>query len=154
MLIAHARRIDNQLDRARGDMEALREGGSGRVIIGASGVAASDTVPLALIRVLERMPKARVSLVEGTTDRLTAQLEEGVLDLVLGRAEPEFVTPTLESELLFFDGIHFMVRPGHPLLNPSAFLGRSACLSLDCLAQGYTGAQGAGQCAGPGRPGA
>src|SRR5690606_29002789 len=87
------------------------------VTIGASGVAASDTVPLAIIRVLERMPKARVSLVEGTTDRLTAQLEEGVLDLVLGRAEPEFVTPTLESELLFFDGIHFMVRPGHPLLN-------------------------------------
>ncbi len=117
MLITHARRINNQLDRARDDMEALREGESGRVTIGASGVAASDTVPLAIIRVLERMPKARVSLVEGTTDRLTAQLEEGVLDIVLGRADSEFVTPTLESELLFFDGIHFMVRPDHPLLH-------------------------------------
>ena len=116
MLIAHARRIDTQLDRARGDMEALREGGSGRVIIGASGVAASDTAPLAIIRVLEHMPKARVSLVEGTTDQLTAQLEEGVLDIVLGRADSAFVSPTLESERLFYDGIHFMVRPGHPLL--------------------------------------
>src|SRR5690606_27497618 len=82
VLIEHARRLDAQLDRASGDMEALREGGSGRVVIGASGVAASDTAPLAIIRMLDRMPKARVSLVEGTIDRLTTQLMQGELDVV------------------------------------------------------------------------
>lgn len=116
-LIAHARRIDAQLDRASSDMEALREGGSGRVIIGASGVAASDTVPMAIMRILEQMPKAKVSLVEGTTDRLTSLLEEGVLDIVLGRADLEFGSPALETEVLFYDGIHFVVRPEHPLLD-------------------------------------
>lgn len=117
VLIAHAQRIDSQLDRASSDMEALREGGSGRVIIGASGVAASDTVPMTIMRILERMPKARVNLVEGTTDRLVPLLEKGALDIVLGRADLEFGSPALETEVLFYDGIHFVVRPDHPLLN-------------------------------------
>lgn len=116
MLIAHARQIEIQLDRASSDMDMLREGGSGRVIIGASGVAASDTVPLAIMRLLTRMPKARVNLVEGTTDRLISQLRQGALDIVLGRADTDLASPTLEAENLFFDGIHFVVRPGHPLL--------------------------------------
>lgn len=116
VLIAHAQRIDAQLDRAGSDMAALREGGSGRVVIGASGVAASDTVPLAITRLLDRMPRAKVSLVEGTTDRLTGQLAQGELDVVLGRAAPEFGDPALEMESLFFDTIHLVVRPRHPLL--------------------------------------
>ncbi len=116
VLIAHAKRLDSQLDRASSDMEALREGGSGRVVIGASGVAASDTVPLAIMRILDRMPLARVSLVEGTTDRLTEQLAQGDLDLVLGRADPEFRDPVLAMESLFVDTIHLVVRPRHPLL--------------------------------------
>ena len=47
VLIAHARRVEAQLDRAGENMAALREGGGGRVVIGASGASASDTVPLA-----------------------------------------------------------------------------------------------------------
>lgn len=58
----HARRLDAQMERASSDMAALREG--------AGGVAASDTVPLAITRLLAQMPKVRVSLVEGTNDRL------------------------------------------------------------------------------------
>jgi len=116
VLIDHASRIDAQLDRARGDMAALREGKSGRVVIGASGVAASDTVPLAILRILDAMPQARVSLVEGTTDRLLEQLAQGHLDIVLGRADSGLDDPTLEMEELFFDPILFIVRPGHPLL--------------------------------------
>lgn len=116
VLIAHAARLEAQLDRASHDMAALREGGSGRVIIGASGAAASDTVPLAMLRILDHMPNARISLVEGTTDRLMVQLAQGELDLALGRATPEFNDPALEMEPLFFDQIHLVVRPRHPLL--------------------------------------
>ncbi len=116
VLIGHARRLDAQLDRVSTDMEALREGGSGKVVIGASGVAASDTVPLATIRILENMPKAKISLVESTTDRLLSQLTHGELDIVIGRAAPEFSDQGLEAESLFFDPIHFVVRPKHPLL--------------------------------------
>ena len=57
-LIEHARRIEARLDIARDDMQALRAGGSGLVSIGTSGVSAADTVPLAVSRLLERMPRA------------------------------------------------------------------------------------------------
>ncbi|OZI78820.1 LysR substrate-binding domain-containing protein [Bordetella genomosp. 2] len=114
-LIAHAQRIDAQLDRASGDMAALREGGGGRVVIGASGASASDTVPLAVIRLLERMPQARVKLVEGTTDRLLAQLAQGELDIVVGRYAPEHHDPAIQSEALYLEPIHLVARPRHPL---------------------------------------
>lgn len=116
VLIAHAARINTQLDRASSEMATLREGGSGQVIIGASGAAASDTAPLAMLRILEHMPHARISLVEGTTDRLISQLALGELDLVLGRAAPSMNNPALEIETLFFDQVHLVVRPQHPLL--------------------------------------
>ena len=114
-LIAHAQRIDAQLDRASGDMAALREGGGGRVVIGASGASASDTVPLAVLRLFERMPQARVKLVEGTTDRLLAQLAQGDLDIVVGRYAPEHHDPAVQSEALYLEPVHLVARPRHPL---------------------------------------
>lgn len=117
VLIEHARRLDAQLDRASGDMAALREGSAGRVVIGASGAAASDTAPLAMLRLFEHMPQAHVSLVEGTTDRLLEQLAQGDLDLVMGRAMPGGTEPGIETEPLYRDPIHMVARPGHPLLS-------------------------------------
>ncbi|SAI67841.1 LysR family transcriptional regulator [Bordetella ansorpii] len=115
VLIAHAQRLDSQLERASTDMAALREGGSGRVVLGASGAAASDTVPLAVLRLLERMPQARISLVEGTTDRLLAQLAQGDLDVVVGRLAPEYHDPVVQSAALYMEPIHLVARPRHPL---------------------------------------
>ena len=115
VLIAHAQRVEAQLDRASADMAALREGGGGRVVIGASGASASDTVPLAVMKLLERMPQARVKLVEGTTDRLLAQLAQGDLDIVVGRSAPEHHDPAIRFEALYLEPIHLVARPRHPL---------------------------------------
>jgi DNA-binding transcriptional LysR family regulator len=117
VLIEHARRLEAQLDRASHDMEALREGSAGRVVIGASGAAASDTAPLAILRLLDRMPQAHVSLVEGTTDRLLEQLAQGNLDLAMGRTAPERIDPSIESESLYMDPIQLVARPRHPLFS-------------------------------------
>ena len=115
VLIAHAQRVEAQLDRASADMAALREGGGGRVVIGASGASASDTVPLAVMKLLERMPQARVKLVEGTTDQLLAQLAQGDLDIVVGRSAPEHHDPAIRFEALYLEPIHLVARPRHPL---------------------------------------
>ena len=115
VLIAHAQRVEAQLDRASADMAALREGGGGRVVIGASGASASDTVPLAVMKLLERMPQARVKLVEGTTDRLLAQLAQGDLDIVVGRSAPEHHDPAIRVEALYLEPIHLVARPRPPL---------------------------------------
>jgi len=115
-LIAHAKRIDAQLERASSDMAALRAGGSGRVIIGASGASASDTVPLAVLKLLERLPQARVKLVENTTDVLMNQLAEGQLDIVVGRSSPELHDPAIRHEVLYMEPLHMVARPRHPLM--------------------------------------
>ncbi|HEY3538630.1 MAG TPA: LysR substrate-binding domain-containing protein [Trinickia sp.] len=114
-LIEHARRIGAHLDTARDDMQALREGGSGLVSIGTSGVAAADTVPLAVSRLLARMPRAQVRLVESTMNQLMPQLARGELDIVVGRSGEQYEDAQLQSETLYTELIDFVARPNHPL---------------------------------------
>src|ERR1700761_1821518 len=76
-LIEHARRIEAHLDIARDDMQALRAGGSGLVSIGTSGVSAADTVPLAVARLLDRMPRAQVRLLARKQNPVRPQLRPG-----------------------------------------------------------------------------
>lgn len=115
-LIAHARRIDAQLDRAAVDMNILRDGGAGRVVIGASGAAATEAAPRAMLAMAERMPELRIDLVEGTMDRLLGLLARGDLDIVLGRtAAAAEIDPILHTEELYVEPIDLVARPGHPL---------------------------------------
>jgi DNA-binding transcriptional LysR family regulator len=114
-LIEHARRIEAHLDNARDDMLALREGGSGLVSVGTSGVSAADTVPLAVARLLERMPRANVRIVESTMNQLMPQLARGELDIVVGRSGQKYDDPQLQTERLYTEPINFVARPHHPL---------------------------------------
>lgn len=114
-LIEHARRIEASLNTARDDMRALRESGSGLVTIGTSGVSSADTVPLAVARLLERMPKAQVRLVESTMNQLMPQLARGELDIVVGRSGQQYDDPQLQIETLYTEPINFVARPDHPL---------------------------------------
>jgi len=116
VLIAHARRIDAQLDRAVADMDILRYGGAGRVVIGASGAAASEAAPRAILAIAERMPQMRIDLTEGTMDRLLALLARGDLDIVIGRSAKEQVDESsIRSEALYVEPIDMVARHGHPL---------------------------------------
>jgi len=114
-LIEHARRIEAQLDTARDDLAAMREGGSGLVVVGTSGASAADTVPLAVLQLLQRMPRAQVRLVETTMDRLMNQLAHSELDIVVGRSAPELQDPQVRTESLYMEPIHFVARPRHAL---------------------------------------
>lgn len=116
VLIAHARRIDAQLDRAVIDMATLREGAGGRVVIGASGAAASETAPRAILLMTQRMPQMRIGLVESTMDRLLSQLAQGDLDIVIGRTAAEgFDESSIRTEVLYVEPVDLVARPDHPL---------------------------------------
>ena len=115
-LLVHARHILAQLDRAGADMAALRAGSAGRVVLGASGAAVSDTAPRAMLALLARMPQAQVRLVEGTMDQLVGQLLQGTLDVVVGRSAPELHEPGLQTETLYSEPLNFVARPGHALV--------------------------------------
>ncbi|MBC7202918.1 MAG: LysR family transcriptional regulator [Pusillimonas sp.] len=116
VLIEHARRVEAQLNRAVDDMALLREGGAGRAVVGASGAAASETAPRAILAMAQQMPELRIDLVEGTMDRLLTQLAQGDLDLVIGRTAQKTIDHTLiRSELLYTEPVVLVARPHHPL---------------------------------------
>jgi len=118
-LIAHAQRIEAQLERAAADMQVLRVGGAGRVVIGASGAAASEAAPRAVLAISARMPELRVDIVEGTLDRLMTLLASGDVDMVLGRTDTSAAhashTAHIRSEVLYVEPIDLVARPDHPL---------------------------------------
>ena len=78
----------------------MRNGGSGRVVVGASGASASDTVPLAVLKLTQRMPQASIKLVESTTDRLLGLLGDGDLDVVVGRSSRNLPVTEIRSGTL------------------------------------------------------
>ncbi|WP_025597352.1 LysR family transcriptional regulator [Burkholderia sp. WSM2230] len=119
-LVEHARRIEGHLNNARDDMLALREGGTGLVSIGTSGVSAADTVPLATAALVERMPRAQIRLVESTMNQLMPQLIHGELDIVVGRAADTLPDPQLKNETLYRDPINFVSGLAHPLASRSS----------------------------------
>ena len=120
-LIAHARRIEAQLDRAAADMHILREGGAGHVALGASGVAATEAGPLAVLEMAARMPSLRIDLVEGTMDLLLDRLNQGDMDIVIGRTmEDDPGLAGFDAELLYTEPVDLAVRRDHPLIGRDA----------------------------------
>jgi len=120
-LLAHARRIEAQLVRASTDMRALRDGGAGRVVIGASGAAASEAAPLAALAIMETMPDIRIGMVEGTMDTLLELMAQGDLDIVIGRTMTNGIDESsIRSEILYVEPIVLVARPNHPLFERPA----------------------------------
>ncbi len=114
-MIEHARRIAAHLDSARDDMDALRKGGHGQVVVGASGASVADTVPIAVTMLLRRLPKVQVRLLEATMDVLMPQLARGEIDVVVGRSASALQDAAVRSETLYLEPLHFIARPQHPL---------------------------------------
>ena len=123
-LIEHAASITGHLDSARENMHALLDGGSGRVAIGTSGVSATGVVPLAVTRLIGQLPRAQVRLTESTMDQLVPRLQQGELDIVVGRTmlghAPSAESASqnkngLRAETLYRDSINFVTGLKHPV---------------------------------------
>jgi DNA-binding transcriptional LysR family regulator len=117
-LLGHGRRISGHLDNVREDMRALLDGGSGRVVMGTSGVSATGVAPLAISRLIEQLPRVQACVVESAMDQLVPQLLEGKLDVVLGRTMPAGALPAgreLHAETLYRDPVNFVAGLQHPL---------------------------------------
>lgn len=115
-LIEHARRIEAHLETARDDLQLMREGGSGLVTIGFAGASSVDTVPMAVLRIVEALPKAHVRLLENKIEHLMESLAAGEMDVVVGPSEMSSLNPLVRSETLYAEPIHLVARVGHPIL--------------------------------------
>jgi len=114
-LAQHAQRIMANLDLSRADLKARLHEGSGLVNIGSTGAATAETVPIAILELLRTQPRIRVSVLEGTMDRLIQKLQAEELDIVIGRFNPALVTADIGHETLHMEPLQFIARPDHPL---------------------------------------
>lgn len=107
--LAELRRLEDELDLAG------TPGQPAMVVVGALPVAAVGVLPAIVMRARAADPHLQIRIVEGRTEALTAQLEAGEVDLVVGRLYPPENPDGLHREQLYAEPISIIARTGHPL---------------------------------------
>ncbi|MBS0294129.1 MAG: LysR family transcriptional regulator [Proteobacteria bacterium] len=114
-VVRFARSVLAGYERTRDEIAAEASGASGRASVGAMVSA----TPVLLAQAVERLKacsrRATVLIEEGDLAHLLPKLRLGELDLFLGRLEPAYAAPDLQTEPLYEDPMAAVVRPGHPL---------------------------------------
>jgi DNA-binding transcriptional LysR family regulator len=114
-VVRFARTVLADYERTRDEIGAIASGASGRTSVGAMVVA----TPVLLTRAVEllkaRSPHTTVLIEEGDLTHLLPKLRLGELDLFVGRLEPGYAAPDLETEPLYDEPMTVVVRPDHPL---------------------------------------
>jgi DNA-binding transcriptional LysR family regulator len=99
-LIAMARRVQAELLRGRGELEAWQQGVSGRLQVGATSAALARVVPQAIAASKADWPTLAISVVTAPLAALLEAARVGRLDLVVGRRRESEVPPGLRMQLL------------------------------------------------------
>lgn len=115
-LIRHARAVLGSLDQAQEELAALKVGRLGQVAVGAITSPGVRLLPSAVAAVKRMHANLRVTVDVDTSNVLLERLEQGKLDIVIGRLFPEHDKLQLHYEPLASEPVHAVVRRGHPLL--------------------------------------
>jgi DNA-binding transcriptional LysR family regulator len=114
-VVRFARSVLADYQRTRDEISAADSGGVGRTSVGAMVVALPSLLMPAILRVKERSRLTTVMVEEGDLTRLLPRLRVGELDLIVGRLEPGYASPDLETESLYAEPMCIVVSPDHPL---------------------------------------
>ncbi|TNF23041.1 MAG: LysR family transcriptional regulator [Rhodobacteraceae bacterium] len=114
-LIRHGKLIFAQISNAAQELDDLREGNSGRVVVGILLAAATSLLPAAIEILLAERPNVAVKVIEGTNEVLMPGLLAGEIDMVVGRLPSHRHRTKIRQEKLFEDRILAIVGCGHPL---------------------------------------
>ena len=125
-MIRHARMALASLDRARVEVEALREGRLGPVSVGAITAPAITLLPTAVASAKAQHPRLRVSVQIENSDVLLERIAQDRLDMMVGRLFERHDKSDLRYEAIAEEPVCAMVRTGHPLLSVGRVLGRVA----------------------------
>lgn len=82
------RSIRGSVEALNQELEAVRRGGAGKLAIGSIMAASPGRLTRALLDLKHEFPLASMEIAVDTSDRLLAQLREGVLEVVVGRLAP------------------------------------------------------------------
>jgi LysR family transcriptional regulator of abg operon len=114
-LLARARTIYSELERAREEQAQLAGASAGAVAFGVVPQAAIHIVPAALAQFRSEHPNTDVRIVDGLAYVLLPQLREGSLDFVIGSRPQGPFDGRLRFQPLFTNQIVVGARRGHPL---------------------------------------
>ena len=115
-MVRFARSVLAGFERTRDEMAAEASGTRGRTSVGAMVVATPVLLARAVEQLKARSAQTTVLVEEGDLTRLLPKLRMGELDLFVGRLEPGYASPDLETEALYDEPMVAVVRPGHALL--------------------------------------
>jgi DNA-binding transcriptional LysR family regulator len=115
-----ARSVLADYDRTREDIAMVASGGAGRIRVGAMVVATPTLLVPAVEQLKRESPHTAVSVEEGDLSRLLPRLRVGELDFIVGRLEPGYSAPDLETEALYSEPMAVVVAPGHALAEAAA----------------------------------
>lgn len=115
-VVRFARSVLASYDRTRDEIAAVASGAAGRTSVGAMVVAVPGPLTRAVQMLKARSVQTTVSIEEGDLTRLLPRLRLGELDLFVGRLEPGYAAPDLETEALYDEPMAIVARPDHPLV--------------------------------------
>jgi DNA-binding transcriptional LysR family regulator len=118
-MIRHARMALASLNQAHDELNALKTGHFGQVGIGAITSPGLSLLPPAVAQVKQAHPSLRISLDIETSPVLLDRLDQGKLDIVVGRLFAEHDKTHLRYESLTEEKVSAVTRPGHPLMGVS-----------------------------------
>ncbi|QBQ99456.1 LysR family transcriptional regulator [Paraburkholderia pallida] len=118
-LLAHARLILAQIDRAEEEIEQIQGLTGGAVTIGVTPWVSQTILPGALAEFQRLRPDVRLDCNEAIGASHEG-LRDGTLDFLIGLAAPRALSANFVSRELFRCGLAIIGRVGHPLANTTS----------------------------------
>jgi DNA-binding transcriptional LysR family regulator len=111
----HARQIISETGRLKAQLAAMQRGEFGRVRLGAIMEALPEQVAMLLTSQMGASGGPQISLTVSTSDNLIAALNDGALDIALGRPVEHIDMSGIRFEPLWQEKLAVVASPGHPL---------------------------------------
>ncbi|ANG64446.1 LysR family transcriptional regulator [Marinobacterium aestuarii] len=119
-VIRFARSVQADFDRTRDEINAVASGAAGRVSIGAMVVATPVWLAQAISLLKARSSQTTALIEEGDLKRLLPRLRMGELDLLVGRLEPGYAAPDLDTEAVYDEPMCVVTCADHPIAHKAS----------------------------------
>jgi DNA-binding transcriptional LysR family regulator len=118
-MIRHARTALSSLSDAADEIELLKMGRTGHVVVGAISGPAISFVPRAIAHATREHPGVRIQLQVDSSDHLLEQLQAGQIEVMVGRLLERHDKSNYDYQRLADEPVCAVARRGHPLLQRS-----------------------------------
>ncbi|WP_313620552.1 LysR substrate-binding domain-containing protein [Achromobacter sp.] len=110
-VVRFARGVLAQYERTRDEIDAAASGAAGKTRVGSMAVAMPVLMARAVEALKARSARAAVQIEEGDLTHLLPKLRLGELDLFVGRLEPGYAAPDLQTETLYEEPMVVVAGP-------------------------------------------